>query len=220
MLPRENVAGSGKTVLTYGFIVRWEVHRIWLILFLSSSIVVEHLRWNCDHTTGLICVYLDFRGGTHQTLSNILGSLLQQLVWRRPSLSSSVRTLYEDYQRGQGRPDPMAMAQLLRTEVSTYAKTFIVVDGLDEASTTVCTRLLNILHTLDVKLFVSSRPLTDVVVDLHEAIRIDMLAGGSDLKAFIRYELSNSTLVSPLSATDSSPQHSIIEKIVEKSNGS
>lgn len=114
----------------------------------------------------------------------------------------------------------MALVRLLPMELSIYAKTFFVVDGLDEASTSVRVELLNILRSLDVNLFLSSRPSSDIVVELHEAIRVDMLAPSSDLKAFIRYELSNRTLVSRLSLQHSSYHHEITRKIDEKSNGS
>ena len=195
------------------------MQQIPLTLSLSSSIVVEHLKSNYDHTTGLVWVYLNFTGDARQTLSNILGSLIKQLVQRRSRVPSDVRRSYENYQRGEGRPNTIALVQLLRTEISTYAKNFIIVAGLDEASTTVRNKLLEILESLDVNLFISSRSLTDTVEQFCDAIRVDMLAPSIDLKAFICYELSNRTLVSPLSL-DSNFHHTIIEKMEEKSNGS
>ena len=107
----------------------------------------------------------------------------------------------------------------MQTEISTYAKTFIIVDGLDGASTAVRFKLPHILQSLDVNLFISSRSLTDIVVELREAIRVDMLAPSSDMKDCIRDELSRVTLVSRLSANDGSLR-AIIDKIEEKSNGS
>ena len=128
--------------------------------------------------------------------------------------------MYEKYQRGEGRPKTIALVKLLRTEISDYAKNFIIVDGLDEASTTVRNKLLEILDSLNINLFISSHSLTDTVEQLRDAIRVGMLAPSIDLKAFIRYELPNKTVVSRLSLENSSLHHTIIEMIEEKSNGS
>ena len=58
------------------------------------------------------------------------------------------------------------------------------------------------------------------MVELHEAIRVDMLAPSSDVKAFIRYELAKNSLSPHISAKDWSRHHAMIDEIEEKSNGS
>lgn len=82
-------------------------------------------------------MYLDYKESRAQTLENLLGSLLKQLIQLESSRSVS-RELRDSYRKATriGNADPRLkdIRQILYTEISRYKRTYLVVDALDECT--------------------------------------------------------------------------------------
>lgn len=82
-------------------------------------------------------MYLDYKESRVQTLENLLGSLLKQLIQLESSHSVS-KELRELYRRATkiGNADPQLkdIRRILYKEISKYKRTYLVVDALDECT--------------------------------------------------------------------------------------
>lgn len=79
----------------------------------------------------VICLYLDHKDAMRQNRVNLLGGLLKQLIQLRRSepLSTEI-TIY--HQKAHSRqPLFSEIYRLLREEIATYERVFLVVDALD-----------------------------------------------------------------------------------------
>lgn len=102
-----------------------------------SSLVIGHLQQNWETPdTPVVCMYLDYKDATNQTLVNLMGSLLKQLVQLRDSafVSNDLRDLYRKAKRRSAKPRLEQVRQLLLAEIATYDRVYCVVDALDECS--------------------------------------------------------------------------------------
>ena len=87
-----------------------------------------------EEGTAVIYAYCYYKESSQQSLPNILGGLLKQLLSLRKTVSADVKALYEVH---QGRHRNLTLAEissLLKAELRRYRKVFIIVDALDEYS--------------------------------------------------------------------------------------
>jgi hypothetical protein len=66
-----------------------------------------------------------------QNISALIGSLCEQLAKSKEKLPEGILHLYNSRTKGCS-PSIQKLRSLLRAEVSTFTKVFIIVDGLDE----------------------------------------------------------------------------------------
>lgn len=95
-------------------------------------------------------MYLDYKESRAQTLENLLGSLLKQLIQLGGSRSVS-RKLQELYRKARSidaEPGLRDIREILHTEIVNYKRTYLVVDALDECPITTVTELLTELRKL------------------------------------------------------------------------
>lgn len=164
-------------------------------------------------------VYFSHRNDASQTLQNILGSLLQQLVRRRVNVSQNVRSFYKNYKSQEIRPDSEALVPVITTVVSTFKRTFIIIDALDEAVPNVRTRLLEILRSLPVSLLVTSRSMGEIRSELEGSVIALIPTSSDDLSNFVEAELTSTSTLERLLAKDPKLRDTIISKVIEKSEG-
>ncbi|MCJ1324226.1 hypothetical protein MMC10_000888 [Thelotrema lepadinum] len=106
--------GAGKTVL--------------------SSLAIDYLQHNLQKSeTPVLFLYLSHKEGREQTLPNLLGSLLKQLIQRKGQVPAKIASLYDEEKRKESRLPTEKMLDLLKQQLGTYSKTYIVVDALDES---------------------------------------------------------------------------------------
>ncbi|KAM6511705.1 hypothetical protein FALCPG4_016704 [Fusarium falciforme] len=98
-----------------------------------SSVVIDHLRQQCnDPTIGIAFVYCDYKDRLNQTPSNLLSSLVRQLARRKQVLPKEVKDLYNKHAKNETIPSLDEYSTLFSQLVTSFSKTFIIVDGLDE----------------------------------------------------------------------------------------
>ena len=69
-----------------------------------------------------------------QSLNNILGSLLKQLIQDQGSLSTAMSKLYESYGDLGMSPSSKDISEALLHSLGLYSEVFLIVDALDECS--------------------------------------------------------------------------------------
>ena len=111
------IPGAGKTILT--------------------SIVVQHIYtlYQRDHSIGLAYIYCNFRQQDQQKPTDILASILKQLVQRQPSMLQYIRDLYDQHKDHQTRPSFGEILRAIYSVSSQFSKIFIIIDAVDEWGT-------------------------------------------------------------------------------------
>ena len=101
----------------------------------TRSLVIDHLHTAyMNEGTAVIYAYCYYKERSQQSLPNILGGLLKQLLSLRSTVSADVKA---SYQACQDHPVNRTLAEisgLLRAELGRYRKVFIIIDALDEYS--------------------------------------------------------------------------------------
>jgi len=120
----------GKTYLRWEIIPEEKLEMMVLMSSNTSSLVVDRL---CDkakeENTAVACFYVDFAAREEQSPTNILGSLLKQIVGRLEKISEEIRGTFQDYKKiigGRGLRVP-EIVEMLQT-VTSLRLTFICVD--------------------------------------------------------------------------------------------
>ena len=110
-------------------------------------------------------MYLNHKDSRDQSLPNLVGSLLKQLVQHRAPAAPSegIIKLWEVGRKDDTRPFLEDLVRTLRSELASFKNVYIVVDALDEClKETTRNELLGLLQDLgaeNVSLMVTSRPL-------------------------------------------------------------
>ncbi|KAK6525192.1 hypothetical protein TWF694_005338 [Orbilia ellipsospora] len=110
------IPGAGKTIL--------------------CSTIIDHVSEWCKSEPGMRMAffYFGFNDVENQTLGHVLRSLVTQLSEYNVKLSTPLRLLYEECDRGRKQPDEKTLASILFGILNEGPKTFLVLDALDECS--------------------------------------------------------------------------------------
>ena len=105
--------GAGKTVL--------------------SPLIIERLQSTLETEVPVIFLYLTHKEGQEQTVANLLGSLLKQLIQSKERIPEKVVELYNESKKKEVRPTAEKIFDLLKQELKLFPKVYIIVDALDES---------------------------------------------------------------------------------------
>ena len=168
------IPGAGKTVI--------------------ASIIVNHLRRaraeDQRRKLGIAVVYLKYNE-PDQTLDNVLGSILRQLVQDSDSVPPAMLDLHEHHRGRNTSPNLDEIAKLFNSTLDTYEEVFLVVDGLDECNEQLRWDLIEQFEPLSpgLRLFVTSRYLDAIDEELSGFHRYEIKANRADIELFIDYQI-------------------------------
>ena len=186
-------------------------------------IIDDLLRKHQGERTRVIYFYSDFTRQKMYTTVHMYSSLLKQLVSGLHPLPQSFMIFFGNHQR---RADKFASPRLedLLEEFSRVAQlfeeVFVVIDALDEHSTTYREEFFHTLSVYgpSVRVFITSRPEYDITgrLDGYPHITLEPSRHGRDIEAFIKTYVQRSRLAILLS---SKAEEEIITRICHKSGG-
>ena len=172
------IPGAGKTILT--------------------SIVVDELttRFGNDKSIGIAYVYCNFQRQDEQTAEELLASLLKQLNQSQSSLADNVKHLYDTYNHKRTRPSLDEISRTLQSVAATYAKTFIIIDALDECKGIECrsrflTSLLDLWAKCGSNIFATSRFLPEITQKFDHSISLEIRACAEDVQRYVDSRISH-----------------------------
>ncbi|KAH8122467.1 ankyrin repeat-containing domain protein, partial [Trichoderma asperelloides] len=171
----EGIPGAGKTIMT--------------------SIVIDHLTTKFIHdlenlNTGVAYVYFSYRQSDEKA-DDLLFSLLKQLAQIRSSLPDCVTALYEQHKDKGSRPSLEVITSTLQSVISTYSRTFIVIDALDECPNINDCRMrflaeiLSLRYKSKVNIFATSRPNAEIAKQLEGSTFIEICAREEDVRKYL-----------------------------------
>ena len=187
-----------------------------------SSLVVDRL---CDQSggknTAVTCFYLDFAARKEQSVANILGSLLRQVVGGMEKVPEEITQMFREQKmaiggRGPRLPDIVRMLQTITSSLPT----FVCIDALDECAAAHRAKLLNSLQQILEKspctrIFIIGRPHVRAEVEKRLAGRVISVSVGpskDDIMEYLRVRLYEDETPE---AMDESLEADILEKIPE-----
>ncbi|KAH6894807.1 hypothetical protein BKA70DRAFT_1570616 [Coprinopsis sp. MPI-PUGE-AT-0042] len=193
------IPGAGKTVL--------------------ASIVIRYLEGLENTSGGVICVaYVYLRYSEPLAIRDILESLVKQIVERHDDLIPLIQVLYARHNKEGTKPSQQELREVLGKFVEHGKTLFFVLDAFDEMRVEDRPILLNLLASLDAKIFITSRPLEALQRQFAGARVFKIAASPSDLDLHIKHFLRHTPeLMALLEGTDLEEQ--IVETIHQKSGG-
>ncbi len=186
--------------------------------------MVDHLQTLFkDQNVAVACVYFNYKERIEQTASDVIASLLKQLVQIQSETSAEVRSLYDKHIRQNTCPELGRMVKALQSEMMRYSKVFIVIDALDECpeDNGVRQHILTELRSLAlaVKLMFTSRYITAIERELQGAIRLDIRANDDDIRKFVKGRISREHRLARHIQADVTLRDDIENTIVDKARG-
>jgi len=201
------IPGAGKTVL--------------------AAIVIDHLQrvvvTSEGDDVGIAFAYLSHQERIQQTPSNIMGSLLKQLVQDRPALCDLLKPLFQ--KRG-GRNTILTLKDVsvaLEHVIARHRKVFIVIDALDECPKHNGFRdvLLSELGSLSrhVNLLVTSRSHINIDFDIEGAARLEIQASEADLRKYLWTRITRANRPVRFVRPDDELKAKIVETLLGNAQG-
>ncbi|KAI9778477.1 MAG: hypothetical protein M1816_004032 [Peltula sp. TS41687] len=189
------------------------------------SIIVNFLQQTTSKgDNGLAYIYCNYKEAAKQTPTNLIASLLQQLVAQ--TSSNNIYDLIDTYAKHtkqKTRPSLHEYSQLLRTTVDTFSRVFIIIDALDECPESDDARhiLLNKIKELKPKvcLLVTSRPIPSIGRILKDAVHVEVQANAEDITNYLEERISGSETMQAHLEKDPTLRQTIISRIVQKVKG-
>lgn len=190
---------------------------------LCSSILINDLETRARAADGQICVayvYIRYSDRSSVTVRALLEVLVKQIIQRHLACRSLAEDLYNLHLSEETRPTEEELLQLLQEFTKAAGTTFYIIDALDEAPTEVQLDLITKLAALDVRLFITSRPLQGVEAQFPEAHSIKLIAHDEDIDIHIAKEISKSiNLRNLLETADASLREEVVALIKQKCGG-
>lgn len=163
-----------------------------------ASIVIDHLyaKYQTDSSVGIAYLYCNFRRQDEQKPVDLLASLLKRLLEGRPNLPISMKNLYEQHKSKQTRPSFGEISTELRSIITSFSATFIVIDALDECQvsdgglTKFLSEILRLQTNTGANLFVTSRFIPHIVEEFQGAPSLEIHASDGDVKRYLDGQLS------------------------------
>jgi len=155
----------------------------------------------CSEEIAIAMFYCDFRDQREQTTTNIMGTILKQLVVRGQVLEDVQKAFQKAKNEVGGRglrlPD---MMQMLRQAVATLPRVFICIDALDECFPKHLLELLTSLkHILQgsrgARIFFTGRPQVQAEIEKRftSSVIVPISPKTHDIKRFLEKKLEMDT---------------------------
>ncbi|KAL6833536.1 ankyrin repeat-containing domain protein [Trichoderma sp. SZMC 28015] len=170
------IPGAGKTIIT--------------------AIIVNYLLANCqnDPHVGIAYIYCNFRQQDEQTAEKLLTNLLKQLAQAQSSLPKIVKELYDKHEKRRTRPSLDEITATLHSMTAAYARTFIIIDALDECQDLSRLRLLDEIFNLQAKtganIFATSRINDTIRRRFDGSATVEISADERDVLAYLDGQMS------------------------------
>lgn len=160
---------------------------------MATATVIDDLitRFSVEKDVGIAYLYCNFRRGDEQKPDDLLASLIKQLVQRQSSLPDNVKALYHHHTRKQTRPSFEEVSKALTLIAAMYSRVFIAIDALDEyrGSNADWSRFLSEILKLQgntgVNLFVTSRPIPEIIENFAESLSVEIHASNEDVARYL-----------------------------------
>lgn len=187
--------------------------------------MIDHLqtRYLDDDDVGIAYVYCNFRSKAEQTARDLMGSILRQFLLRATDITIDTMKIYETCVRRGMLPSFQDLLSCLRSVMSSFSRSFIVIDALDESlvSRDGRDRLLSELFKLQgdktsLNLLATSRFIPDIEQRFEGCLITEIRGHEDDLRRYITSSLS---LLRPFVQRNVDLQKDIVDTVATSVDG-
>ncbi|KAH6884739.1 hypothetical protein BKA70DRAFT_136409 [Coprinopsis sp. MPI-PUGE-AT-0042] len=172
-----------------------------------ASLAINAVEAHAKAATTPICIgylYIRYSANTKFSVRDLLEILVKQTIERHPAALPLCQEVYDRHIREKTDPSTKELVWLLKRFTSELmTNTFYFLDALDEAPANVRLDLLEALTPLNVKLFITSRPLNGLEARFPNTHRFPICAQDRDLNVHINREISRSLELQAILAASS-----------------
>jgi hypothetical protein len=175
---------------------------------------------------GFAFFYCDYKDAATQQLSNILGSLIKQLVLQKEAAFDLLIIFHESYLQPSGgyrSPNPESMLRLLHQITDLFSLTTVLIDGLDEITSN---RLdaINVIQRIQqdhrrVRALYASRREADIEQSLGGYEQVSIVARSSDLELYVASEIDTRTRKRQLNIKDPDLKEQTMKRLIHGADG-
>jgi len=169
----------------------------------TSSLVIDRLcDWAGGRNAAVACFYFDFAAQMEQSPTNILSSLLNQVVSGLEKIPTEIAQAFRDQEKViGGRKLGLDEIVEMLSDISSSRPTFICIDALDECLTEYRARLLDSLEKIlrkspSTRVFLAGRLHVQDEVENHlggKVAAVSITPTRRDIIRFLRAKLSEDT---------------------------
>jgi hypothetical protein len=172
---------------------------------------------------GIAYIYCNYKEKASQTLENLVGSLVHQLVRQQSKISDNVVSMYHRHELGNTRLTLGEYSRVLQSECGTFEKVFVVIDALDECPEDGGIRdgLLSELQKLphNLRLLITSRPMANFCAGFNDTATLDVRASNTDITKYLDHQIALEGRLKIHVRADPTLKDAIIETIINKVDG-
>ena len=186
----------------------------------TSSIIIDHLQSKYkDENIAVTCLFCNYRDRAAQSAEIFMANLMKQIVQQKRTIPTEITARYKEC-----GTVPLTFAEsatFFSQEISHFSKVFVVIDALDETSEHEDIRrlVLSKLQDLPVNLLVTSRYEKSIEQRLEKAERLEIWATVADVQTYVKARIPSEHLLARHIQADPTLEETIVDKIVEKSQG-
>jgi ankyrin repeat domain-containing protein 50 len=161
----------------------------------NSALVIDMLEALSREAGSRICVayvYIRYSDRDQVTVRGILEVLVKQTYERKMDSRALIQAAYARHVEESTQPTEKELLDLLRELSGRMTATFYVLDALDEAPIGVRLDIVRKLASLEVRLFITSRPLQALEARFPNAHTFTIVAQDQDLDLHIAHKIETS----------------------------
>jgi hypothetical protein len=194
------------------------------------STVINHLRVEYSSKDfACLYVYFDYAEQRQQTYEKLLANILHQLLRLQDCVTPEVQAIYDNMTTNGIPPGPDEYIDMIKSEIETFTKVFIVVDALDECLDEPPEHTaINFVRALDrlperTRILYTSRPLTTIDDRIKADRMIRVQTDVNDLTAYLENRINNTDWLKKLleQGTQKNPRffQNAVDTIIGRSQG-
>jgi hypothetical protein len=165
-------------------------------------------------------VYCDYRDQKEQSIENILGAVLKQLVRLLPKIPETIWKIYDERVAHQKPLSSVDAMDLLRAACAQFSKTYVCIDALDEAGDLrgLLTKLRDSPSSMQI--FLTGRQHIQGTVQeyFREENIIPIEARENDIRLYCEHEIGGANDLEP-DAMDEKLRKTTLSKITDSAEG-
>ena len=145
-----------------------------------------------EENIAVAAFYCDFLSQQDQTINNILGAILKQLVGRGV-IAKDLRDVFQKAKKEVGGRGPRLadLMEMLRTAIASQPRVFICIDALDECLPKCLPELLESLSDIirdspDTRMFLTARPHVKEDIQGYFTRAVAVIPTGQSVRLWVR----------------------------------
>ena len=188
-----------------------------------ASLVVDHLHSEFDDRgSGVAQIYCDYKRQNEQSKLNLFGCLARQFLQQQAVIPNDVLEIYRAHQKEEKGASFTDILRILRSALKGFSRAYIIVDALDELQKTsrvrrdLLSNILKIQAAFPINLMVTSRHTESLVLELENAVYLEVRASPGDIRIFAYEHMSD---LAKLIKENSALQETIVSTVVGAVDG-